>query len=73
MKEINKNQISWTVACVNEYAKYKAIDIITAFQYLFKHGGIEFLKEHYEAEHLLSLDDTVEDLDYLCRNNGGTA
>jgi hypothetical protein len=31
-----------------------------------------FLIECYGAEHTLSLDDAVEDLATVCRNNGGT-
>ena len=34
-------------------------------------NGIDFLTEHYEAEHLLSLDDAIQDLTQVCLNNGG--
>ena len=27
--------------------------------------------EHYEAEHTLSLDETIEDLGFVCRSKGG--
>ena len=69
MQTINKNQINWTVACMNEYARHNSMYVKSAFQYLLQHGGIDFLKEHYEAEHLLSIDDTVEDLSHLCRRS----
>jgi hypothetical protein len=65
------NTIHWTVVCVNEFARRFALDVKSAFQYLYKHGGIDFLSEHYEAEHTLSFDETVEDLQRVCRNNGG--
>ena len=42
-----------------------------AFNYLYDHNGIEFLIDCYEAEHTLSLDDAVDDLTLVCRNNGG--
>jgi hypothetical protein len=29
------------------------------------------LIEHYEIEHTLSLDDAVDDLERVCRRNGG--
>ena len=70
---LNYNQIHWTIACVNEYARYKSLDVREAFRYLFNFGGIKFLKDHYDAEHLLSFYDAVEDLDHICRSNGGTA
>jgi len=71
MQRIDNNRVNWTVVCVNEFAKRKALDAKTAFQYLYLFGGIQFLKDHYEAEHLLSLDDAVEDLGQVCQNNGG--
>ena len=39
--------------------------------YLIRFNGIDFLTEHYEAEHLLSLDDAIQDLTQVCLNNGG--
>jgi len=52
-----ESKIAWTVACVNEFAYRFEISVKAAFQYLYNHGGIAFLEEHYEAEHLLSFDD----------------
>ena len=42
-----------------------------ANNYLIRFNGIDFLTEHYEAEHLLSLDDAIQDLTQVCLNNGG--
>ena len=66
-----ENKIGWTVACVNEFARRFDISVTTAFQYLYLHGGIAFLDEHYEAEHLLSFDDAVDDLALVCESQGG--
>lgn len=70
-KNIDNQKIHWSVICVNEYAKYKELTPKAAFNYLYKHGGIDFLKEHYEAEHQLSFDDVVEDLEIICQRNEG--
>ncbi len=70
MSELKK-KINYTVVCVNEFAKKYRIPSKDAFIYLYDHKGIEFLKEHYDIEHTLSLDDAVEDLTMVCRNNGG--
>ncbi|WP_315505812.1 DUF3791 domain-containing protein [Oribacterium parvum] len=70
MSELKK-KINYTVACVNEFAKKFEITSKEAFQYLEKYKGILFLKEHYEIEHTLSLEDTIEDLSRVCRANGG--
>ncbi len=71
MTKVETNKINWTVACVNEFARQKALPVKKAFQYLYEFGGITFLKEQYEAEHTLSFDDAVEDLDIICTKNGG--
>ena len=65
------NMINWLVVCVNEFACQFSLDAKTAFKYLYNYGGIEFLKEYYEVEHTLSFDEAVEDLQLVCKNNGG--
>ena len=71
MKQINTNLVNWAVVCVREYAKFKGLCLREAFRYLYALGGIAFLQEHYDIEHTLSLDDTVEALETVCRNEGG--
>ena len=66
-----RKQIDYAVACVSEFAKKKAMHPREAFLYLYNYKGIAFLKEHYDIEHTLALEDTIEDLDQICRNNGG--
>ena len=70
MSELKK-KINYTVVCVNEFAGKFNIAAKEAFTYLYDHKGIEFIKENYDIEHTLSLDDAVENLTMVCRNNGG--
>ena len=71
MSEGMRKQIDYTVVCVNEFAKKKALHPRAAFLYLYEHKGIQFLKENYEIEHTLSIDDAIQDLEIICKNNGG--
>ena len=71
MPEGLRKKIDYTVVCVNEFAQQYSLDPRTAFLYLYKHKGIQFLDEHYEIEHTLSLDDAIEDLTAICGQNGG--
>ena len=66
------NKISYTVACVSSFANAFNLSKKEAFSYLYKNKAIAFLKEHYDIEHTLSLDDAVEDMAEICRQNGGT-
>lgn len=67
-----KKMINFTVVCVNEFARKHNLSIKESFQYLFQFKGIEFIKENYDAEHLLSFDTIIEDIYVLCKRNGGT-
>ena len=68
---IDANRIQYYVMCISAFSAAKGLSQKDAFNYLYDHNGIEFLVDCYEAEHTLSLDDAVEDLTIVCRNNGG--
>lgn len=61
----------YIVACINEFARQKKLDKRASFHYLYYNKGIAFLKEHYEIEHTLSMQDAINDLTIICRRNGG--
>jgi len=46
------------------------MDSRVAYQYLSNYGGIDFLMQHYDIEHTLSLDDAIDDLEKICRDSG---
>ena len=69
---IHQNKISYMVACVSNFANVFNLSKKDAFSYLYNNKAIAFLKEHYDIEHTLSLDDAVEDMAEICRQNGGT-
>lgn len=66
-----RKQINYMVVCVNEFANRYNLKIKEAFQFLFQYKAIEFLKENYEIEHTLSLDDALDDMLMICKKNGG--
>lgn len=66
-----KNRIAYTVACISEFAYMHNLSYKDAYLYLKQFGGIAFLKDCYEVEHLLSIADSVSDLTTLCKNQGG--
>lgn len=67
-----KKVIDYIVVCINEFASRYELPEREAFHYLSQYQGVQFLLEHYEIEHTLSLNDAVDDLTLICRNNGGT-
>ena len=71
MSKNEKNIINYIVICINEFAKQCKITSKEAYLYLRDYKGIEFLKENYEAEHTVGLDDAIDDLKQVCIKNGG--
>lgn len=58
--------------CIVEFGKKFKMPAEIAFNYLKQFKALEFIEQHYEAEHLLPLADTLRDMRMLCRRNGGT-
>lgn len=69
--EKTRSRIEYFVACVTEFAKAFDLDFKGAFDYLDRYRGMEFLSTCYEAEHTVSFADAVQDLQAVCRRNGG--
>jgi len=65
------NIINYLVICVNDFAERFDMDSKAAYSFLAQYGGIDFLMEHYEIEHTLNLDEAIDDLETICRQNGG--
>lgn len=59
------------MTCVSEFSDRFSLTTAQAYAYLRRHKAIDFLTEHYDIEHTLSIDDAVEDMKQVCINNGG--
>ena len=71
VSEVSRKQVNYMVACIHEFANRNRISQQAAYEYLRKYQGIVFLTEHYEIEHTLSMQDALDDLAMICRQNGG--
>lgn len=65
------DKIEYVVACVGAFAQRFCLSNMQAYAYLRRFAGIDFLLDCYDAEHTLSIDDAVSDLQYLCMKKGG--
>lgn len=68
---MNLNLLEYLIACVSEFANTYNMSQKNSFNYLYKYKGIDFLNKHYEIEHTLSIEETINDLTIICRKNGG--
>ena len=71
MSKEEQNKIDYMVVCVNEFAEKFLINYKDAFNYLRKYNAIRFLNENYEIEHTLSIEDAIDDIFTIAKNNGG--
>lgn len=65
------NKIEYVVACVGAFAERFSLTPPQAYAYLRRYSGIDFLFDCYAAEHTLSIDDAVTDLQHICMREGG--
>ena len=66
-----RNRIQYFIACVGEFADAHGMEHSSAYAFLEKYQGMDFLIKCYEAEHTLSYADAVRDLETVCRRHGG--
>lgn len=71
MSETTRKQLNYTIACIHEFARRNKMSQQDAFQYLHRYQGIAFLTEFYDVEHMLSIDDALDDMEKICEKNGG--
>lgn len=63
--------IDYIVVCINEFADRLNLSYKDAFNYLKKYNAIKFIKDNYEIEHTLSIEDAIDDMILVAGNNGG--
>ena len=71
VREQNGYKVPYMNAVVRKFATRKAMPLQDAFSYLWRYDGLKLLDECYEAIHLQSIDDAVDDLTVVCQRNGG--
>lgn len=70
-RSVDKQLIEYVVAAINEFASTYNLTVREASNYLNRYKGLDFLAEHYDTEHLLSFEESVQDLARVCYNQGG--
>ena len=66
-----KKIISYVVLCIKNFAQEFDLSLAESYRYLENFGGLQFILRHYEIEHTLSIEDAIEDMQAICRRNGG--
>ena len=71
MPAIAQKQLDYLMIFIKMFADSADISEKQAFNYLDRHKGIEFVRDHYDVIHTLDFDYAIEDIRKVCRANGG--
>lgn len=69
---MSKYEIPYLTSAIQAFARRFAMTRQAAFRYLHEYKALTFLVEFYDVEHLQSMDETIDDMLIICRQNGGT-
>lgn len=67
----DKYKIPYINMCIRLFAKRFQLTLPKAAGYLCAFKGIKFLDDFYLSEHLLPVEDALDDLVAICKQNGG--
>ncbi len=70
--DMSKYEIPFLTSAIQAFAMKFAMTRQAAFRYLQQYKALAFLMEFYDVEHLQSMDETIDDMLVICRQNGGT-
>lgn len=59
------------VTCIGLFAKRHHLTRQEACRYMTTFKGIDFIVRNYDVEHQLSFDDCIDDMELICKRNGG--
>ena len=68
----DKYKIPYVNMCIRLFARRFRLTLQGAAEYLCKLKGIRFLDDCYPSEHLLPVEDALDDLVAVCKSNGGS-
>lgn len=63
--------IEYLVWLVSEFAKRYGLTESQAYNYMSNFKGISFVYDCYASLHTLSIEDGIDDVAAVCRQNGG--
>lgn len=71
MGDITNKQLNYLMIFVKMFADHFNLNEKQAFNYLDAHKGFAFVEKHYEAIHTLDFLYAINDVQQVCRANGG--
>ena len=64
-------QLEYFMVFVRMFADHFGLSEKQAFNYLDRHQGMAFVRDHYDVIHTLDFDYAIQDVQEVCQANGG--
>ena len=71
MTALARKQLEYFMVFVRMFADHFGLSEKQAFNYLDRHQGMAFVRDHYDIIHTLDFDYAIRDVQEVCRANGG--
>lgn len=71
MSQLAIKQLNYLMVFVKMFADHFGLTEKQAFNYLDRHKGLEFVRNHYDVIHTLDFDYAIDDVQEVCQFNGG--
>ena len=67
----DKYRLPYMNAMVRAFGQHFRLSLQQSFKYLYNFHGIHYLDEFYDVERNSPVDETIKDLIFICKRNGG--
>lgn len=69
-----RDKAEYLLSLISHFAERNGLNVMQAYRYVKRFGGVELVNEHYNIMHTLSFDDALDSLtNYLHRRGGAIA
>ena len=71
MSQLSIKQLDYLMIFVHMFAESLGLTEKQAFNYLDRHQGFQFVRDHYDVIHTLDFDYAIEEIKEVCQAHGG--
>lgn len=68
---IIRDKAEYLLCLVSHFAERNGLNVMQAYRYIKRFGGVKLVDEHYNIMHTLSFDDAMDSLTNYLKRQGG--
>lgn len=66
-----RDKAEYLLSLISHFAKRNGLNVMQAYRYVKRYGGVRLIDEHYPIMHTLSFDDALDSLTSYLKRQGG--